>query len=51
MQLRVEKWNDHLIRFIGENDTWWAFAKDVTDSLNYKNGRDAIINHVNKKGP
>lgn len=46
MELRVENWNGHDIRFIGDGDNWKAVGYDVTDALGYRNGRDAIERHV-----
>lgn len=48
MELRVENWNGHPIRFVGEGDHWDAIGFDVTDALGYQNGRDAIERHVDK---
>lgn len=36
MNIRVENWMDHKIRFIEkEENEWWAVAVDVAESLNY----------------
>ena len=44
--MRTELWNGHSIRFVEVKDEWWAIGKDVTDSLEYSNSRDAIKVHV-----
>lgn len=31
--MKVENWNGHEIRFIEQNEEWYAVAKDVTDAL------------------
>lgn len=50
MELKIENWNGCPIRFVEiEKDTWFAVAKDVTDALQYKNNRKAIIDHVEKQ--
>ncbi|SMO54324.1 BRO-N domain-containing protein [Melghirimyces algeriensis] len=36
MDIKIEKWNDHEIRFIWHNGEWWAVAKDVAKALDYK---------------
>ena len=34
--MKIEKWNNHNIRFIEKDGEWWAVAKDVADALGYK---------------
>lgn len=46
MDLRIEQWDGHAIRFVGQGDNWNAIGKDVTDALGYQNGRKAIKDHV-----
>lgn len=38
--LKVEKWNQHEIRFVWHNDEWWAVAKDVAEALGYRMASD-----------
>jgi len=36
MNIKIENWNGHEIRFIEkEPGEWWAVAKDVADALGY----------------
>lgn len=35
MNIKVEKWNGHEIRFVWHNGEWWAVAKDVAKALGY----------------
>lgn len=36
MNIRIENWNDHEIRFVEvEPSEWWAVAKDVSEALGY----------------
>lgn len=37
MNMRIENWNNHVIRFVEkETNEWWAVAKDVSIALGYK---------------
>ena len=46
MNIKVEVWNGHEIRFVErEPGDWWAVANDVAYALEYANARDAIANH------
>lgn len=36
MDIKVEKWNGHEIRFVWHNGEWWAVAKDVAEALGYR---------------
>lgn len=49
MELRVENWNGHLIRFVGNGDDWKAIGYDVATALGYKEPHHAIQAHVDKK--
>jgi prophage antirepressor-like protein len=42
MNIKVEKWNEHEIRFVWHNGEWWAVAKDVVDALGIKNTTRAM---------
>lgn len=33
MNIRVENWKGHHIRFVEENGQWWAILKDICDAL------------------
>lgn len=35
MELRLENWNGHPIRFIGDGDSWMAIATDIAKALDY----------------
>lgn len=48
MQLRVEKWNGNLIRFVGEKDTWWAIATDIAKALDYVSAEHLLRRIPNK---
>jgi len=63
MNIRIENWNDHEIRFIEvEPSEWWAVAKDVSEALGYSHTPTMIrrldedekntvpIRHSNKRG-
>lgn len=32
--MKIENWCGHEIRFIEQNDEWWAILKDICDALN-----------------
>ncbi|HIX35593.1 MAG TPA: phage repressor protein [Candidatus Limosilactobacillus merdigallinarum] len=49
MELRVENWNGHDIRFIGDGDNWKAVGYDVATALGYREPRHAIQAHVDEK--
>lgn len=49
MELRVENWNDHLIRFVGSDDDWKAIGFDVAKALGYKQPDHAIKQHVSEQ--
>lgn len=39
---KVEEWNGHAIRFVFQDDEYWAVAKDVTDALGLKQVTGAL---------
>lgn len=41
-EFKVEKWNDHKIRFVFKEDQGWAVAKDVCDALGIRNVSQAL---------
>lgn len=41
-EMKIENWNGYDIRFVDHNGEWWAVAKDVTDALGLRNGRDKV---------
>lgn len=49
MEFRVENWNNHLIRFVGNGEDWKAVGYDVATALGYKRPNDAIRLHVNSE--
>ena len=49
LNIRVENWNGHAIRFIEKSqDDWWAIAKDVTVALGYSQTQ-AMTKHLKSK--
>lgn len=49
MDIRIENWNGHEIRFVEvEPSEWWAVAKDVADALGYSE-TNAMTRHLKKK--
>ena len=63
MNIRIENWNGHEIRFVEkEPSEWWAVAKDVAEALGYKHSPTMVrrlddeekntvsIRHSNKRG-
>ena len=36
MNIKIEKWNGHDIRFVEQNGEWWAILKDICDALNLR---------------
>ena len=49
VEVTTELWNKNKIRFIFLYNNWWAFGKDVTNALRYKNSSKAIEQHVHKE--
>lgn len=40
--MKVDNWNGYDIRFVDHNGEWWAVAKDITDALGLKKGRNSV---------
>lgn len=36
MEIKIEKWCDHEIRFVYFKDEWWAVLKDICDALDLR---------------
>ena len=36
MNVRIETWAGHKIRFVWHENEWWAVARDVCDALGIK---------------
>ena len=39
MNMRIETWYGHDIRFVEIDGEWWAILKDICDALNLKDRR------------
>ena len=49
MNIRIEIWNGHKIRFVEkEPNDWWAVAKDIADALSYSS-TNAMTKHLKRK--
>ena len=48
--LQLFNLDDIQVRYFTESSDIWFLAKDITDALEYKNGRDAISRHCKKRG-
>lgn len=46
MNIKIENWNGHEIRFVEkEPSDWWAVGSDVATALEYRNTREALKYH------
>ncbi len=47
-EVKIENWNDHVIRFVYVKDEWQAVAMDVANALDYSDA-NKMAQRINKK--